>query len=198
MNRLLIIISTLIILTSCGQTTKSDNSNQTDQHTETPNKFDTTTTDKKEEMSESIDCRDFDFNSVEEQADSILAFMEKATDSSLVNRQKWEQKFFCAFPNSFSGMQTVFGYDNENGAAPLYDYSKGANVIQYFSQLESIPDSAYYDKYVRINIDGIWEADNIGEAFGFANRLTTDTENACNILARFSDNEIKSVFSFHI
>ena len=108
----------------------------------------------------------------------------------------WEQKFFCSFPNSFKGMQSVFGYDDENGAAPLYDYPKGENVIQYFSQLESIPDSTYYDKYIRINIDGIWEADNIREAFGFANRLIQDTKNACKILSTFSDKEIKSVFRF--
>jgi hypothetical protein len=93
-------------------------------------------------------------------------------------------------------MQAIFGYDDEKGAAPLYDYPKGENVIQYFSRLESIPDSTYYDKFVRINIDGIWEADNIREAFGFANRLTTDTENACKILTTFSDKEIKSVFRF--
>ena len=183
-------------MTSCGQTSKSDNSNQTDLHTETPNGFDTTTTDKKEEISEGFDCSDFDFNSVEEQADSILAFMEKAKDLGSANRIIWEHKFFCSFPKSFKGMQAVFGYDDENGEAPLYDYPKGENVIQYFTQLESIGDSIYYDKYVRINIDGIWEADNIREAFGFANRLLVDTENACKILARFSDNEIKSVFRF--
>lgn len=198
MNRLLI-ISTLIVLTSCGQTTKSDNAKLTDKLTETPTEIEIPNTDQKtekEEITESLDCPDFDFNSAEQQADSLLAFMEKATDSSLTNRIKWEQKFFCAFPNSFKGMQAVFGYDNENGAAPLYDYPKGANVIQYFSQLESIPDSTYYDKYVRINIDGIWEADNIREAFGFANRIMKDTEKACNVLSNFSDKEIKSVFRF--
>jgi hypothetical protein len=62
--------------------------------------------------------------------------------------------------------------------------------------LESIPDSTYYDKYVRINIDGIWEADNIGEAFDFANRLVKDTKNSCKVLSTFSDKEIKSVFRF--
>ena len=145
---------------------------------------------------EKVNCTDFDFNSTEQQADSILAFMERAQDSSSANRIIWEQKFFYSFPNSFTEMQAVFGYDDENGAAPLYDYPSGGNVIQYFSQLESIPDSAYYDKYVRINIDGIWEADNIREAFDFANRLKTDTENACEVLSTFSDKEIKSVFRF--
>lgn len=198
MNRLLI-ISTLIVLTSCAQSTKSDNPEQTEKLTQAQTEIETTKADQKtekEEITENIDCHDFDFNSAQQQADSLIAFMEKATDSSLTNRIKWEQKFFCAFPNSFKGMQAIFGYDNENGATPLYDYPRGANVIQYFSQLESIPVSTYYDKYVRINIGGIWEADNVREAFDFSNRLIKDTEKACNVLSNFSDKEIKSVFRF--
>lgn len=198
MNRPLI-ISTLIVLTSCGQSTKSDNAKQTEKLTETTTEIETTSRDRKTEKIEitaKVNCTNLDFNSAEQQADSILAFMKKAKDSSSANRIIWEQKFFCAFPISFKGMQAVFGYDDVKGAAPLYDYPKGENVVQYFGRLESIPDSTYYDKYVRINIDGVWEADNIREAFDFANRLTTDTKNACKVLSMFSDKEIKSVFQF--
>lgn len=196
MNRLLF-ISIFIVLTSFGQSTKSGNAKQPEKLSETSTEIETTTTDHKTEKIEIIEkvyCTHFEFNSVEQQADSILSFMEKAKNSSSTNRILWEQKFFCAFPNSFKGMQAVFGYDYEKGPAPLY--YEGENVIQYFSCLESIPDSIYYEKYVRINIDGVWEADNIKEAFGFANRLITDTENACNVLSKFSDKEIKSVFYF--
>lgn len=185
-----------MVLTSCSQQTESDNSNQTDQLLKSTPTVDTTITDKDEEKSQSFDCTEFDFITAEQQADSLVAFMERASILGSINSKKWEHKFFCAFPNSFKGMQAVFGYDNENGVAPLYDYPKGVNVIQYFSQLESIPDSTYYDKYVRINIGGIWEADNIGEAFDFANRLIEDSDNACRTLSAFSDNEIKSVFRF--
>lgn len=198
MNKLLI-ISPFLFLTSCDQPNRSDNSKPTDLLTETSTEIETTTTQQKkgnEEKIENFDCTEFDFNSVQEQADSISAFMARASDSGLAERQKWEQKFFCAFPNSFDGMQAVFGYDDESGTAPLYDYPQGANAIQFFSQLKSIPDSIYYDKYVRINIDGIWEADNIREAFDFANRLIEDTESAGKALSTFSDKEIKSVFRF--
>lgn len=198
MNRLLIIL-TLIALTSCGQSNKSDNSKQIDKLIESSMKMDTTKTDnktEKEKKTKSINCTEFEFNSLKQQADSLVAFMEKATYSSLTERILWEQKFFCAFPNSFKEMQAVFGYDNENGAAPLYDYPIGTNIIQFFSQLESIPDATYYDKYIRINIDSIWEADNIREAFYFANRLIDNTEKACKVLLIFSDKEIKSVFRF--
>lgn len=198
MNHLLF-ISTIIFLTSCRQSNNNDDSERAEKQTETSPKFEVSQTEQETRnkvIIEKTDSPNFYFSSVEHQADSLLVFYENATDSSLANRIKWDQKFFCAFPSSFKGMQSLFGYDNEIGAAPLYDYPKGENVIQYFSQLESIPDSAYYDKYIRINIDGIWEADNIREAFDFANRLTTDTENACKVLSTFSDKEIKSVFHF--
>ena len=184
---------TLIVLTSCGQSNKADNSENTVLKSETatePENFVTVY------EIENVNCTDFNFNSVEQRADSILTFMEKAQDSSAANRIIWEQKFFCSFPNSFNEMQAVFGFDDENGSAPLYEYPKGEKVIQYFSQLQSISDSAYYDKYVRINIDGIWEADNIREAFNFGNRLSIDTDNACKVLSKFSDKEIKSLFRF--
>ena len=103
-------------------------------------------------------------------------------------------------------MQAIFGFDNEKGAAPLYstgsetysypDKHIRSDMIGFFSQLKSIPDSAYYEKYIRINIDGHWEADNISEAFGFQYRLISDTEAACKTLETFSDQEIKSVFRF--
>ena len=208
MNRLLT-ISTLIILTACGRATQPDISSQTDHITKPSSEIETTTTDyksDKEEKSESVDCNDFVFNSPEVQADSILLFMDKASGSSSTNRQEWEHKFFCAFPSSFDAMQAVFGYDDKNGAAPLYstdnptfnymDKRIYSDVIGYFSELRSIPDSVYYTKYIRININGRWEADNIGEAFGFQYRLMSDTEAVCKALANFSDQEISSVFRF--
>ena len=208
MNKLLLILI-LIGCSSCGQPTKSGNGKrdvmqiesspevgiaQNEQHSES------------KEIAENQDCADFDFESTEQRADSLITFMTKATDSSLSNQIVWEQKFFCAFPNSFKGMQLLFGYDDSKGAAPLYStesetYSYAhkhimSDVIGYFSELKSIPDSIYYKKYARINIDGYWEADNIIEAFGLSHRLVSDSESACRTLSGFSDKELRSVFHF--
>lgn len=199
MNRLLI-ISILIVLTSCDQSARSNKSDkQADKKRDNSTEVETTKAIRKSEKEEKVarfECTHFEFNSIKERSDSLLAFMERAKSSDPINRQKWEQNFFCAFPDSFDRMQAVFGFDNDKGAAPLYDYPKGANVIQYFSQLESIPDSIYYNKYINININGVWDADNIREAFDFAERIIEDTENACKALSKFSDSEIKSVFRF--
>ncbi len=144
MNGLLIIL-TLIVLTSCTQSTNSDKPEQANEQTKADTEIETTKAKhktEKEGITEYVDCPEFDFNSAEQQADSLLAFKEKAIDSSLTNRIKWEKKFFCAFPNSFKGMQALFGFD-KNGAAPLYHHPIGYEVIKYFSRIKSIPNSIF-------------------------------------------------------
>lgn len=209
MNRLLI-ISSLVFLISCGQSKQSDHSvNQLDKKEISPDKIESVKTDSKSKGKRKFDnfeCIDLDFNSPKEQSDSLVAFMERAKSSDSTSRRIWEQKFFCAFPNSFKGMQAIFGYDDENGAAPLYSTDnptraylrKGiiSDVIGYFSELKSIPATSYYRKYININIDGKWEADNINEAFGFHYKLLNDTDEACSVLSQYDDSEIRSVFRF--
>ena len=61
-------------------------------------------------------------------------------------------------------MEQIFGYDEKSGPAPLY--SNGDEIIEHFKSLTSIPRGRYYDKYIGINVDGNWQADNIRDAFG--------------------------------
>lgn len=196
---MLIIIVTVIVATSCGQSNTHDNSENRAKKEITPanieyNKAESSS--RSDETNVNFECINYDFSFPKERSDSLLAFLKRAKDPDSTNRLKWEQKFFCAFPDSFEGMQAIFGFDQDKGAAPLYDYPNGENVIQYFSALQSIPDSLYYDKYVKINIGGVWEADNIQGAFDFNRRLTENTESACKALSNFSESEIESVFRF--
>jgi hypothetical protein len=99
----------------------------------------------------------------------------------------------CGFPVLRRTCSLLFGYDSEKGPAPCIPRKK---VIEFFSELRSIPDSLYYLKYIKICLDGIWQADNIRDAFGLHQRLLDDTENVCRILSGFQDPEIVSVFRF--
>jgi hypothetical protein len=136
-----------------------------------------------------LDCSSFKFNDLKQQADTLLKYTNK-------NELITDEKFFCAFPNSFLEMQNIFGFSPDIGAAILYDYPNGEKVIEYFAKLNSISKEIYYNKYINICIDGVWEADNIVEAFGFADRLKNDTKAACIALSKRSNKEIKSVFHF--
>lgn len=186
MKQTFIFLLIFFVLTSCNEGRKS-NENKTND-TFSVKTIDTIQTDYLTK-NEGIDCSLYKFKNAKEQADTLSKYFDK-------NQVATDERFFCAFPNSFKEMQVVFGFDDKNGSAPLYDYPNGENMIKYFAKLNSIPKDTYYDKYINICLDGVWEADNIREAFGFADRLTNDTEAACLSLAKRTDKEIKSVFHF--
>ncbi len=146
---------------------------------------------------------DYTFESIQVQADSIHQFVLKAMSANTNDKNKWERKFFCAFPNSYAIMDSIFGFKEK--PAPLYhskiprkvsSYVSSTSHIGFFSQLTSIPTDQYYNKYVNICIDGYWQADKIRIAFGFGLHLFYNTKPACKALSRKSNSEIKSVFRF--
>jgi hypothetical protein len=133
---------------------------------------------------------------VQVKADKLVKCFELINTTDSIKIRDYDLDFFEAFPNSFTGMQELFGYDDVKKAAPLYAHPKTNGIIQYFSNLTTIPKEIYYEKYINICIDGVWEADNIRAAFGIEKRLLNDTEAACSILDKRTDSEIISLFSF--
>lgn len=175
---------TIFVLISCNQGNKSIENKIFDTLATTTS--DTPLTNQLTQNA-TLDCSIFKFKNSKEQVDTLTKYFDK---KQLIS----DEIFFCAFPNSFKGMQDIFGFDDKNGEAPLY--RDGEKIITYFANLNSISKAIYYEKYINICVGGIWEADNIREAFGFANRLTNDTEAACSSLSKRTDKEIKSVFHF--
>lgn len=149
----------------------------------------------KSTINSNIDYSDYRFKNTKQQADTLTKYYKLAVDKH-ADKQHCDNEIFCSFPNSFKAMQELFGYNDSKGAAPLYDYPLGANIIKYFGQLTTIPKDKYYDKYINICIGGIWQADNIRVGFGIHERLINDTEAVCLRLTLKSDKEIKSVFRF--
>ena len=143
------------------------------------------------------------FESFKAQADSIHLYMQKAIRAKPGKRKYWERKFFCAFPDSYASMDSIFGFNKVAG--PLYysdipeSFSLFGNMsthINFFSHLTSIPSDTYYKKYIEICIGGYWQADNIQVSFGFGLHLLNNTKIACAALDKKTDSEIKSVFRF--
>lgn len=109
---MLIIIVTVIVATSCGQSNTHDNSENRAKKEITPanieyNKAESSS--RSDETNVNFECINYDFSFPKERSDSLLAFLKRAKDPDSTNRLKWEQKFFCAFPDSFEGMQAIFG-----------------------------------------------------------------------------------------
>lgn len=81
MNRIFITLLIILVLTSCSQDSK-------------PKPF---------------EFKDYNFESLQAQADSLLLFMTNAILTDTMNHDYWNQKFFCAFPNSFKEMEAILG-----------------------------------------------------------------------------------------
>ena len=148
-------------------------------------------------------CPETRFESFLAQADSINLFMDKALKAKPEDKSGWERKFFCVFPNSYSSMDSLFGFNKKAG--PLYHsdtpdtiqyFGNASSHIDFFSHLTFIPKERYYDKYVNICINGYWQADKIRVAFGFGLHLFKNPSASCAALSKRTDNEVKSVFRF--
>ena len=167
MKKVFIFLTAALVLAACNSKSSSNNNVE----------------------SASIDCSVFEFDNAQQRADTLLKYYDKEGLAA-------DESFFCAFPETFSEMQKVFGFDAIEGAAPLYDYPIGKHIIEHFANLNSIDKEIYYNKYINICIDGVWEADNIRVTFGFADRLMNDTDAACLALSKRTDKEVISVFHF--
>lgn len=218
MKALLTILSVCLLLNSCRQSTKKESIQF--HHSDTVLKSvqkqavnEEKVGSEEKELIDTVEykldtliCENNEFKSAKAKADSLLQYFNEIEKYSGKKRLNSERKFFCTFPNSFAEMQELFGYDNTKGEAPLYFspmverltscFSSPNALISYFEHLNSIPKDKYYDKYINICVNGIWQADNIGAAFGFGERILKDTEDACLYLEKRSDSEIESIFKF--
>lgn len=76
----------------------------------------------------------------------------------LFNRQECKE-FVAAFPSSFHGCLALYGYDDEKGAAPLYDNYE--SHIDFFMQCPAISDMERLRGAIDIGIGGHWDADAV-------------------------------------
>ena len=136
------------------------------------------------------------YENINEQAEVLKKYYNKATDSIGNEKAKYEKLFFEAFPTSFTRMKELYGFDDKKGEAPLYNYPVGENHISLFYKLKYVDTIEYYNKYIDICIDGKWEADNISEGFGIKGKLYYDTKKMLDVLSKRTENEIRSVFCF--
>lgn len=131
---------------------------------------------------------------IAQEAQLLLDNYKKAIRADELDKERLDNVFFESFPNSFSEMNKIFGYDDVLGEGPLY--FDGFKIIEYFSKLNQKDRHAYYYKYINICIDGKWEADNIVRGFGVYHRILNDTDVICELLDERTDEELKSVFNF--
>jgi hypothetical protein len=180
-----IILIFYILLFACSDA--AEKTTQTGEQPQSDQSLETSLT------SENFSCEEMDFESAQDWGEAIKEAYDNASDSTRTDQVEWEKRFFCLFPDNFDGMVTIFGAQGEN-PGPLYN--GGYEIVRFFADLNSIPKDIFYDKFINININGNYQADNIRNGFGITGRFEDDTRNVCVALAKKSDEEIESVFRF--
>lgn len=122
-----------------------------------------------------VNCSYFDSWSPSKQSDSLKFYYKQIINGSK-DIEYWETLYFCTFPKSFKEMELLFGFNDNQGGAPLYN--DGQKYIDLFLELKNINPNQYYTKLIEIKIGGNSQADNIREAFGFHQKLLDDLEKA--------------------
>jgi hypothetical protein len=112
-------------------------------------------------------------------------------DSS--SHDAYDSIYFCAFPNSFAEMEYMFGFAESRQGALYHD---GLFYIDHFVQMKHPNEAEFYRKYIRLSVDGVWQADNIRKAFGLAEVLLKRPKAICPYLNELNDSELCSVFRF--
>ena len=79
----------------------------------------------------------------------------KELEKSFSNRD-WDN-FVNAFPDTFSELMSIYGFDEEFGPQPLYDESYD-HICFLFSN-DKIRESQYIDKLLKLTDGFYWEAD---------------------------------------
>lgn len=117
---------------------------------------------------------------------------------STINTRDIEARsfFFDNFPNSFSQLDSIYGYVNDK-PAPLY-FGYHNHIANLFNKLDEVIDvEKYYSKLINIAINGHWEADAISDfQRGLREKIINNPELAFSLLEFKNDSEIESFWIF--
>jgi len=135
-----------------------------------------------------------------QKAEKLRTLYEKSFYINADSSYYYKQRFFEAFPSSFSEFVSLYGYHIDKGKYLLSVlYYDAKSHIDLLSELDTIiPQNFYFTKLIDISISGYWQADGVGY---FKKLLIEkiDTKLCCFLwtLKKFTDDEIRSFWVFY-
>tara|TARA_R110002049_G_scaffold200971_3_gene371676 strand:- start:2198 stop:2797 length:600 start_codon:yes stop_codon:yes gene_type:complete len=103
--------------------------------------------------------------------------------------------FFNEFPSSFKELNCYYGF-GQNRRGVLVEEAKG-HIFELFNNLNSINDTVYYNKIIKIAIGGKWNADAIFYfQYGLWSKVLKSPDLTVYLLNKYSDYEISNFFDF--
>ncbi|SDT26419.1 hypothetical protein SAMN05216490_2895 [Mucilaginibacter mallensis] len=135
-------------------------------------------------------------DSIKTKAEKLKHLYVLSTASSSDMKDVYKQQFFDEFPNTFKGLNDLYGYENSKPAI-LY-FESAAHILELFNNLQNINDTLYYKKIISIAINGHWDADAVNYfQHGLRNRTEFKPELIVYILKSLPEEQIKSFWYFY-
>ncbi len=114
-----------------------------------------------------VSCLVFSCNANEKQEESNDVTQKESIADTRIEKLKraFEQNdyatFFKLFPDTYSELVGFYGFDDDTGKKPLYDFYE-THINCLFEYEEKISSEIFAEKVYKIVKDGVWEADGIG------------------------------------
>lgn len=103
--------------------------------------------------------------------------------------------FLKLFPNSFDELDNYYGFDDNTGAKPLYEFHE--KHINYLFEYEGSSEKIFFDKVYGIAKSGKWDADAVGLfQSNLSNLIIKSPKNILEVLSKMPDKEVKSFWFF--
>ncbi|HKK83682.1 MAG TPA: hypothetical protein VJ958_05580 [Atribacterota bacterium] len=112
-----------------------------------------------------------------------------------------KKMFFNEFPDSFSELKEIYGYDEEKDTlilGYLYD-SSFQHIYKLFRELDTVIEKKdYYKKLIFISKDGYWQSDGVAIFQRvLQDKIKENLKLTCSLLSPMSDSEIISFWYFY-
>lgn len=109
-----------------------------------------------------------------------------------------QKLFFKYFPDSFSELNRLYGYDDSTGAMPLYDEAANHIAKLFFKLDKSVGIDSFFDKMIGISKEGKWEADAVNYfQRGLREKVKSNLSYSINRLDKLTKEEIKGFWYFY-
>ena len=106
------------------------------------------------------------------------------------------ETFFNLFPDRFATFSSIYGYDDEQGAMPLYEDAY-EHVTLFFRLQSVVPKPDFAKKAIRLGIGGKWDADAVNYLQeGLCEFVAANPEAALTALQAYSAGEISGFWHF--
>jgi hypothetical protein len=120
-----------------------------------------------------------------------LGFVTKGKDSVY-----YQKIFFNTFPSDFKSFNAIYGWNNKedkpNPLSDTYDH------INHFFALKCINTDTLTEKIIKISINGIWDADDVGMfQHNLQDLVISRNKEFIKLLQTHSDKDIISVWRFY-